>query len=67
MEHPPDAEMEKLELDAQRKAAKEAKKRAKEEKAKQKAEKAKQDAKGVTKLGLHAKKTRTLVSGTLNW
>ncbi|KAI8100900.1 hypothetical protein M9434_005284 [Picochlorum sp. BPE23] len=48
--------MEKLELDAQRKAAKEAKKRAKEEKAKQKAEKAKQDAKGVTKLGLHAKK-----------
>lgn len=44
MEHPPDAEMEKLELDAQRKAAKEAKKRAKEEKAKQKAEKAKQGA-----------------------
>lgn len=44
MEHPPEAEMEKLELDAQRKAAKEAKKRAKEEKAKQKAEKAKQGA-----------------------
>lgn len=44
MENPPEAEMEKLELDAQRKAAKEAKKRAKEEKAKQKAEKAKQGA-----------------------
>jgi hypothetical protein len=38
----PEAEMEKLKLDAQRKAAKEAKKKAKEEKAKQKSEKGKQ-------------------------
>lgn len=38
----PEAEMDKMSLDEQRKAAKEAKKKAKEEKAKQKSEKSKQ-------------------------
>jgi prolyl-tRNA synthetase len=56
-------DLSKLELDAQRKAAKEAKKAAKASKAKAKAEggtsgggKQEGNAKGVTKLGLHAKK-----------
>lgn len=52
-------DLSKLELDAQRKAAKEAKKAAKASKAKAKADGGAQgagNAKGVTKLGLHAKK-----------
>lgn len=46
----PEAELEKMSLDAERKAAKEAKKKAKEEKAKQKVEKNKQGTRTASEL-----------------